>query len=98
MPDHLLPTHPVMRELYQMKPDGWAARKALGGALSVVCLFHGTHRAFVEFQEVVVALGGRVWPGVMVPVVAVGCGADCGYRVRWCREDELGDCRCALDE
>ncbi|QWY83841.1 hypothetical protein SEA_PERMAG_53 [Microbacterium phage PermaG] len=98
MPDQLLPTHPVMRQLYQMKPQGWEDRKRLGGALSCVCLFHGTHRAYVAFQEVAVVIGGRVWPGVMVPVVQVGCGAGCGYRIRWCHEDELAGCRCALDE
>ncbi|AYQ99508.1 hypothetical protein SEA_SBLACKBERRY_50 [Microbacterium phage SBlackberry] len=97
MPDTLLPTHPVMRELYQMRPEGWEDRKALGGALVSLCLFHGTHRAFVGYQEVVVALGGRVWPGVKVPVVQVGCDPTCGYRVVWGREDQLGGCRCALD-
>ncbi|WKW85442.1 hypothetical protein SEA_MILANI_51 [Microbacterium phage Milani] len=97
MPDRVLPSHPVMRQLYQMKPRGWEERQVLGGALSSVCLLHGQHRAFVDFQEVTVAVGGRVWPGVLVPTVTVVCDPACGYLVRWCRDDDLSGCRCSLD-
>jgi len=97
MPDMLLPTHPAMRRLYQMRPEGWEERKALGGALAAVCLIHGTHRAFVVWQTIEVAIGGRVWPGVRVPQVHVSCNPSCGYRIRWVREDDLGECQCVLD-
>ncbi|QCQ57496.1 hypothetical protein SEA_SUCHA_51 [Microbacterium phage Sucha] len=97
MPDQVLPSHPVMRQLYQMKPQGLEERRAVGGALASACLFHGLHRAFVDFQEVTVAVGGRVWPGVLVPAVAVVCDPECGYRLRWCQESDLSGCRCSLD-
>ncbi|XAO35659.1 hypothetical protein SEA_FIRECASTLE_52 [Microbacterium phage FireCastle] len=97
MPDQLMPPHPVMRQLYQMKPEGWEERQRLGGALASFCLFHGTHRAFVAFADSSVVIGSRVWTNVRIPTVVVVCDPSCGYEVRWTREDRLGGCKCSLD-